>query len=73
MFHLYYFVVMFVLVIMLLFGGAVNFYDMIFAPSFQMVEHHISKEDLELLESDLSTFIKKYGTKIYEKSSIKVE
>ena len=59
--------------IMLLFGGAAKFYDVILAPLFQMVEHHVSKEDLELLESDPSTFINKYGAKIYEKSSIKVD
>ena len=64
---------MFVLMIMLLFGGAAKFYDVILAPLFQMVEHNISKEDLELLENDPSTFIKKYGSKIYEKSSIKVK
>ena len=46
---------------------------MILAPLFQMVERHVSKEDLGLLESDPSTFINKYGAKIYEKSSIKVE
>ena len=64
---------MFVLMIMLLFGGAAKFYDVILAPLFQMVEHNISKEDLELLENDPSAFIKRYGSKIYEKSSIKVE
>ena len=54
---------------MLLFGGAAKFYDVILALLYQMVEHY----DLELLESDPSTFINKYGAKIYEKSSIKVE
>ena len=46
---------------------------MILAPLFQMVEHHVSKEDLKLLESDPSTFIKKCGANIYEKLSIKAE
>ena len=43
---------------MLLFGGVATFYDVILAPLFQMVEHHVLIEDLELLESDPSTFIK---------------
>ena len=73
MFHQYYFVVKFVLMIMLLFGGATKCYDVILAPLFQMVDHHILKDDLELLESDPSTFIKKYEAKIYEESSIKVQ
>ena len=59
--------------IVLLFGGAAKCYDVILVPLFQMIDDHILKEDLELLESDPSTFINKYGAKIYEKSSIKVE
>ena len=59
--------------IVLPFGGAAKCYDVIPALLFQMAEHHVSKEDIELLESDQSIFIKKYGAKIYEESSINVE
>ena len=51
--------------IVLPFGGAAKCYDVIPALLFQMAEHHVSKEDIELLESDQSIFIKKYGAKIY--------
>ena len=59
--------------IVLPFGGAAKCYDVIPALLFQMAEHHVSKEDIELLESDQSIFIKKYVAKIYEESSINVE
>merc|ERR1711957_992483 len=69
----FYFLVKFALMIALLFGGAAKVYDVILAPLFQMVEQHVSKDDLELLDNDPSAFIKKYGAKVYEKSSIKAE